>query len=170
MGCRQRLAEQGDQLFRQRDYAGAWSCYRQSLESREGSKLGRLSATWYDRLTRFLETLVAEDPDNAFPFLEDAMSIWNEAFGERHPETASLRANLGYLYKRQGRFEEALTCYRAAVGIFEIQPEPDADVLATLLNNLAALYREMGRLDAAQEAALKGLELWQKEKEKSPPA
>jgi tetratricopeptide (TPR) repeat protein len=56
------------------------------------------------------------------------------------------------LYKIQGRYAEADSLYKRALAIWEKAFGPDDLNVATVLENMAELYRKMGKGDEAERA------------------
>ena len=52
--------------------------------------------------------------DQSIPLFEEALKLSKKVYGEDHPETLMVMANLGVNYKDAGRFAEALPLLEAA--------------------------------------------------------
>ena len=57
--------------------------------------------------------------------------------------------NIASAYRAGGRLEDAMTCYMAVEQIYSQVLEPEDMLVASLYNNKALLYQEMGEFDAA---------------------
>lgn len=57
--------------------------------------------------------------------------------------------NIASAYRAGGRLEDAMTCYRAVEQIYSQVLEPGDMLVASLYNNKALLYQEMGEFEAA---------------------
>ena len=86
------------------------------------------------------------------------------AWTQRHPGSGQARVGaalngLGVLRKAQGRYAEALACYRRALGIARRQPRSPgrSAEIATLYHNLAGSEHARGRLRQAEVHARRGL-------------
>ncbi len=88
----------------------------------------------------------------ARPYFEQALEIWREVLGARHPDTSSSLNNLGYLLQAMGDYESARPYYEQALEIHrEVLGARHPDT-ATSLNNLAILCYYQG--DMAEAARL----------------
>lgn len=65
--------------------------------------------------------------------------------------------NLGYLFRQQGRYQEAERHYQQALPIFEQALGPDHPDMATLLTNLGRLYHLMQQDGLAEPLLLRGV-------------
>ncbi len=83
-----------------------------------------------------------------------------EVFGE---SIAAVAANLSLYYSTQGLFGPGLRCSELALSIREKQLGPDHPDTGTSLNNLAGLYRSMGRYEAAESFFLRALAIISKQ-------
>lgn len=57
--------------------------------------------------------------------------------------------NIASAYRAGGRLEDAMTCYQAVEQIYSQVLEPEDMLVASLYNNKALLYQEMGEFEAA---------------------
>ena len=81
---------------------------------------------------------------------QQALALWQELLGDRHPSVATSLNNLAVLYYSQGRYEAAEPLYQQALALRqELLGDRHPDV-AQSLNNLAALYKSQGRYEAAE--------------------
>lgn len=67
--------------------------------------------------------------------------------------------NIASAYRAGGRLEDAMTCYRAVEQIYSQVLEPDDMLVASLYNNKALLYQEMGDFEAARVHLERALEI-----------
>lgn len=67
--------------------------------------------------------------------------------------------NIASAYRAGGRLEDAMTCYRAVEQIYSQVLEPDDMLVASLYNNKALLYQEMGDFEAARVHLEQALEI-----------
>jgi CHAT domain-containing protein/tetratricopeptide (TPR) repeat protein len=97
-------------------------------------------------------------------FLNQRLGLWSDAIrdasgvvelearllGQEHPRTNQSRLILGSLHGTAGDFENALPLLRESVSVCRRSKAVPPLVLASELNNLAAVERGVGNLDAAQ--------------------
>lgn len=57
------------------------------------------------------------DPQQARYFMQEALRIRRETFGDRHPYTATVYLNMGYLLRETGQFDEADEYYQRGLAI-----------------------------------------------------
>lgn len=67
--------------------------------------------------------------------------------------------NIASAYRAGGRLEDAMTCYRAVEQIYGHVLKPDDMLVASLYNNKALLYQEMGDFEAARVHLEQALEI-----------
>lgn len=87
-----------------------------------------------------------------------AIRASEKAHGASHPETAVCLVGLAAIYADMERLEEATQLLEQVVRIYRITP-PDPLRFAETLNNLAELYRRMGRYAEAEPLARQAYEL-----------
>ena len=78
--------------------------------------------------------------------------------GPRDPLVATALNNLGVLRKAQGRYAEAVACYRRAAPLL---PRRDREARATLHHNLGGIAHAQGRLAEAEPHARRAVSLRQ---------
>ncbi len=88
--------------------------------------------------------------DEAEAMLREALAIYDQIYGDLHPESALSRNSLAALYDAKGDYEAAERLYREAEAIQRRLFEGPHSHLATTLNNLALVVKKRGRLDEAQ--------------------
>ena len=72
----------------------------------------------------------------------------------------SICNELGAFYKGQGRFNEAETCFRRAITLFERHAASGDPACATSYNNLAGVLRLQGRPEEAEQLFQKSLQMY----------
>ncbi len=90
-----------------------------------------------------------------------AMRETTRAFGPRDADVASILNNLGVLRKSQGRYAEAVRCYRRALPL--LRALGDRAALATLYHNLGGIEHARGRYAAGEPHARRSVALREKE-------
>lgn len=106
--------------------------------------------------------------------IEEAMMQYSRTLYMKLIQLAPILPALGYLYRKQGKFEEAYTCYRLQTDIFERITENNDDsepYHMNLSHNLsydwcAAVCMELGRTDEAMDWLEKWIGFEQKAAEK----
>lgn len=97
------------------------------------------------------------DYNHAQPFLERALALRREAFGERHPATAESMHHLGDLLVARGRYDAAEPLYRRALQLQrELLGEPHPRV-AHSIASLAVLLQDRGDYAGAERLAREAL-------------
>ena len=86
---------------------------------------------------------------DASALLEEAVTLYGQAFGAEDLETGDSLTELGAIYRGQGKHAEAQRCLRRAVKIHENGYGPDSDEALRDLQNLAESLDESGDPDAA---------------------
>lgn len=87
----------------------------------------------------------------ARPLLERTVSIREHALGEQNVLTAQSMSNLALLYAAEGEVQLAEPLYRRSLAILEKTDRPSQGDLEQVLENYAALLRDAGRDEEAQE-------------------
>jgi tetratricopeptide (TPR) repeat protein len=82
--------------------------------------------------------------------------------GEEHPSVATSLHNLAYLYKSQGRYEEAEPLYIQSLDMDKKLLGEEHPSVATSLHNLAALYKSQGRYEEAEPLYVQSLDMRKK--------
>lgn len=93
--------------------------------------------------------------EKALWFCNQALSIWKELDYKR--AIGQAYSTLGCITYMAGRFDEALSCFRKALDIFE--PAHDHEWLSTVYSWRGALHMWMGRFDLAEKDLLRSLEM-----------
>ncbi|MBR3439869.1 MAG: tetratricopeptide repeat protein, partial [Clostridia bacterium] len=92
-------------------------------------------------------------------WIEKALKIRKELFGETHGDTATSYGSFGVFYRSLGKFDLAEEFLLKALEIRkEIYGENYSDT-ATSYSELGGLYRDLGKLDLAEEYYLKALDI-----------
>ena len=111
-------------------------------------------------LGRYAILLVEKgEHDDAEARLLEAHEIYDDLFGDLHPESALSLNNLAALNDSKGEYEEAERLYRDAEGIQRQLFDGSHPHLATTLNNLALVVKKRGRLEEAEAIYQKALEM-----------
>jgi tetratricopeptide (TPR) repeat protein len=82
---------------------------------------------------------------------QQALAIYQQKLGTRHPVTAGCLQNMALLYARQGRFEQAEPLFRQALEINEQMLDADHPDTAATLEYYALLLQTMQRPDEAAD-------------------
>ncbi|MBX3028187.1 tetratricopeptide repeat protein [bacterium] len=129
------------------DLPGAIALQRQSLDLRR-TALGPGSPEVAAAETNLAGLYAAADRyDAAEPLLRHALAIREQTFGADNRLTALSRNNLALLLAANGRHSEAELLYLQAIAVLEHE---DANDLATVLDNYAALLDDAGRPEQAK--------------------
>jgi len=139
----------GEVCKRQGNTAEAENLFNRALEIRE-SALGPdhfLTAQSLNNLAQLYRS--QERFDESGPLLKRALAIREKELGPDHPNTAQSLNNLALYHISQEEYEAAEKLSLRALGIYENIPGcPDT---VTTLDNLAELYRVMGKDSKAKE-------------------
>jgi tetratricopeptide (TPR) repeat protein len=71
-----------------------------------------------------------------------ALELWKQQLGDKHPDVATSLNNLANLYKSQGRFAEAEPLFLQALELSKRLLGQEHPNVAISLNDLALLYLE----------------------------
>lgn len=96
---------------------------------------------------------------NALPYALKSLELRRSTFGDNHTHTSTGLNNVGILYKRLDRLEEAEPYYLEALRISEVIDGPYDPSTATSLNNLASLYKAQGHYAEAEPLYSRALEI-----------
>jgi tetratricopeptide (TPR) repeat protein len=97
--------------------------------------------------------------DRAAETFTEALAIMREAHGEDHHYTAMMKANLGTVLGKLGRFDEGADLLGQAVAFHRQAGDTQRFDLAEDLQALAILSRDRGDLDAAAAHAREALDI-----------
>lgn len=144
------------------------------LDLDEGDRAGDLALEaltlerdlYGDESPQFHRTLLrvgqlASDLDSASAILERRLELSRRLYGEAHVETALSLDHLAIILERQGRLEEAIELWKAAVHIYRGADPIHPRQLAWPLGRLADGHRALGNLDDALAASREAYELMQ---------
>ncbi|MCT7970674.1 CHAT domain-containing protein [Laspinema olomoucense] len=92
-------------------------------------------------------------------FAKQACELGKYAFGENHPDYASILNNLAGLYQAMGWFTDAEPLFLQAMEIIKVQLGKNHPDHARNLNNLALLYQVMGRFTDAEPLFLQAMDI-----------
>lgn len=141
----QQAAALTDQSNAQRaagDLGAAIESMREALVLREAA-LGPDAPDVAGTLNNLAGLYAATDAyDQAEPLLRRALAIREKVYGASDHRTALSRNNLALLLAAEGRSSEAEMLYLQAIAVLQ---DSDADDLATVLENYAALLADTGR-------------------------
>jgi tetratricopeptide (TPR) repeat protein len=74
----------------------------------------------------------------------------SRSLGPEHLNVADGLSNLGSLYRREGKFEEAKPLYQWALSIWEKSLGPEHPSLATGLHGLALVYHDQANYEESE--------------------
>lgn len=95
----------------------------------------------------------------ALGFLTEKISIQEKHYGKDHLKTARLLANLGNVYREQGKFEKANECYQRSLKINQ-QHHGEEDIrTAMVLGGLGNVYQQQGKLEDARDCYERALRI-----------
>ncbi len=99
----------------------------------------------------------------AEPLYQEALTIYREQLGDRHPLVATSLNNLAAVYEAQGRYGEAELLYQEALTIRREQLGDSHIEVAQSLNNLALLYQRQGRYGEAEPLNQEALTIYREQ-------
>ena len=88
--------------------------------------------------------------NEAIPLAERALSIYENVFGNNHPDVADTLNNLAGLYEAMGEYKQVLPLYERALSIDEFVFGNNHPEVAITLSNLAGLYKAIGEYEQAR--------------------
>ncbi len=97
-----------------------------------------------------------------FPLYEEMLQIQETKLVTEHPDIATTLHKTALLYKKTGRYKEALPFYQRSLKIRENMMEPDNTDVANTLKDMAAIYRRMGMYEEAVPLCNRALEIHEK--------
>ncbi|MEM6910960.1 MAG: tetratricopeptide repeat protein [Verrucomicrobiota bacterium] len=158
----QALELRGDLAFCMADPVKATQAYEEALgvlpanssrlePSLRARVLGNL-ADLYDRLGREAE---------ASEHFERAVELYLKVTPHPIEILATLKNNLGLLYKNSGNFDQSETCYIEAANYFDSLHGENSEEVADVLNNLGGLYAMAGFDEQAQSTYERALRVRQ---------
>ena len=128
-------------------------CLQQALES--GDENG--AVTLLNELIGFCRE--TGQTDKAYYYGEVVLGLLEKMGLSGTLPFATSVLNIASAYRAGGRLEDAMTCYRAVEQIYSQVLEPDNMLVASLYNNKALLYQEMGDFEAARMHLEQALEI-----------
>ncbi|MBX7078303.1 MAG: protein kinase [Nannocystaceae bacterium] len=90
-------------------------------------------------------------PSEALPHVERALALLDEQASDDPSDRAQATANLGFVFGRLGRLDDAEPLWLEAVATYEAELGPHHTHVILLLSNLGAAARAQGRLDEAAQ-------------------
>ena len=79
---------------------------------------------------------------------EKALSIKLKKLGDDYPNVAATYCNMGVVYEKQGKNDEALAMYEGSVDLYE-EIGDDHPHVATTYNNMGLVYKNQGKYNEA---------------------
>jgi CHAT domain-containing protein/tetratricopeptide (TPR) repeat protein len=144
-------------LEQQLNYREAKQGYEQAVGLFEKLKMTEWQATSLNDLAIVCRD--QGDTDEARKLSQQALKLFKQVHGERHPIIATMLNNLGVIYHKHGDFQQALELYQHALNLLrERYGEQHADV-ANTLDNLGTVYYQQGELREAQKLCQRALDL-----------
>lgn len=128
-------------------------CLQQALES--GDRSG--AVTLLNELIGFCRE--TGQADKAYYYGEVVLRLLEDMGLTGTLPFATSVLNIASAYRAGGRLEDAMTCYHAVEQIYSQILEPDHMLVASLYNNKALLYQEMGDFEAARVHLEKALHI-----------
>ena len=128
-------------------------CLQQALES--GDRSG--AVTLLNELIGFCRE--TGQADKAYYYGEVVLRLLEDMGLTGTLPFATSVLNIASAYRAGGRLEDAMTCYHAVEQIYSQVLEPDHMLVASLYNNKALLYQEMGDFEAARVHLEKALHI-----------
>lgn len=97
--------------------------------------------------------------DDAYKIATEIEVVAGQILPEKSIQYATSLLNIATAYRAGGRLEDSLTYYRKVEDIYEEILEPDTMLMASLYNNKALLYQEMGDFGKAKEMLVAALKI-----------
>ncbi|MDE7225009.1 MAG: tetratricopeptide repeat protein, partial [Acetatifactor sp.] len=151
------ILRQIDRLLEENKGAQAQALMEESLERALASGDRGSAVTLLNELIGFCrETGQAE---KSYYYGEAVLSLLQEMGLSGTLPFATSVLNIASAYRAGGRLEDAMTCYQAVEQIYSQVLEPEDMLVASLYNNKALLYQEMGEFEAAGVCLERALEI-----------
>ncbi len=99
------------------------------------------------------------DYERSTELLLEALDRNVEVHSYDSTKVSDVLANLGAIHEEQDLDQLALDYYEQALGILERQPAPDVARITSVLSNLSVPYRKLGRLQDAEQALRRTIEI-----------
>ena len=103
--------------------------------------------------------LISRVPSVAYEYLNKALEINKEFYGERHPAVAVSYDNIGFMFSCQGKYSKALECYKKSLEISKEVYGERHPAVATCYNNIGEVLRDQNKYSEALEYYKKSLEI-----------
>jgi tetratricopeptide (TPR) repeat protein len=100
--------------------------------------------------------------EEAKPFYEKALDIWEKVLKEENANLAATLNNLAGLYEAEGEYDKAKPMYERALKIWDEVVEDDHPNISATINNLGGLYQAMGEEDKVQPLLAQALAIREK--------
>jgi tetratricopeptide (TPR) repeat protein len=98
--------------------------------------------------------------EQAEEYLQRAIEIIEKIRASGHPDRALIYNNMASLYFEEGKYDSAELYFQKAMHIWEQKPSlGNEKIFALLLSNLAACESSLGKLDEAEQHALRAVDL-----------
>ena len=94
-------------------------------------------------------------------FLQQALHIMRQVYGEQHTEIAVCLSRLAILYQFTGKYEQALEHMQRALSIFELVLGNEHEYVAECLNDLGSLYFYLQQYEIAETYCQKAIKVWE---------
>lgn len=151
------ILQQIDRLLEENKGAQAQALMEESLERALGTGDRSSAVTLLNELIGFCrETGQAE---RSYYYGEAVLTLLQEMGLSGTLPFATSVLNIASAYRAGGRLEDAMTCYRAVEQIYSQVLQADDMLVASLYNNKALLYQEMGEFEAAGTYLEQALEI-----------
>ncbi len=92
------------------------------------------------------------DLQKAEPIMLEAVNIFEDLYGGRHPNTAESYANLAAIYSAKGHYEEAEQLFRNSLEILDKKSSAHTPILSSAMTDLAYVLRRQGKYNEAEQA------------------
>ncbi len=100
---------------------------------------------------------VTTQAEKSFIAAEEALKIADRILPVESVPYATTLLNIATAYRGGGRLDDSLSCYKQVEDIYKKVLEPTDRLIASLYNNEALLYQEMGEFDHAKDNLYKAL-------------
>ncbi|MEE1323759.1 MAG: tetratricopeptide repeat protein, partial [Bacteroidales bacterium] len=154
-----------DLLYKYGIFLATYAYYEESKEvnlrfirlSEQTNGQNETTANAYNNIGLVYATL--GDHDKALEYLNKALKIYKEVFGEKHTNTAKSYDNIGVVYNELGYYNKALEFYNKALEIRKPLLEENNSDTAMSYNHIGVVLYNLGYYDKAMEYHNKSLEI-----------
>ena len=94
--------------------------------------------------------------------LKQALVIGEKAKGPEHMIVALLTSDLGELFSKQKKYDEAEAFYKRSLIVFEKNLGPESPAVARTLENYAVVLKKMDRKGEAAEMETRAKKIYEK--------